>query len=47
MKLIAFWDIESCSLVESDRRFRGAYCYLLNNVRKVVEIGMIVSRCGS
>jgi hypothetical protein len=26
MKITAFWDIASCSLVEIDRRFRGAYC---------------------
>jgi hypothetical protein len=25
-KMTAFWDIEPCSLVEVDRRFRGAYC---------------------
>jgi hypothetical protein len=25
-KMIAFWDTELCSLVEVDRRFRGAYC---------------------
>jgi hypothetical protein len=26
MKIIAFWDIAPCSLVEIDRRFRGVYC---------------------
>jgi hypothetical protein len=26
IKIIAFWDIALCSLVEVDRRFRGAYC---------------------
>jgi hypothetical protein len=26
MKMTAFWDIVPCSLVEVDRRFRGAYC---------------------
>jgi hypothetical protein len=26
MTLTAFWDIPPCSLVEIDRRFRGAYC---------------------
>jgi hypothetical protein len=26
MKMIAFWDITSCSLIEVYRRFRGAYC---------------------
>jgi hypothetical protein len=26
MKIAAFWDIASCSLVEVDRSFRGAYC---------------------
>jgi hypothetical protein len=25
MTIRAFWDIETCSLVEVDRRFRGAY----------------------
>jgi hypothetical protein len=25
MKIIAFWDVASSSLVEVDRRFRGAY----------------------
>jgi hypothetical protein len=24
--MTAFWDIAPCSLVEVDRRFRGAYC---------------------
>jgi hypothetical protein len=28
MKTTAFWDIAPCSLVEVDRRFRGAYCLL-------------------
>jgi hypothetical protein len=26
-KLTVFWDVASCSLVETDRRFRGAYCH--------------------
>jgi hypothetical protein len=26
MKISAFWDTTPCSLVEADRRFRGAYC---------------------
>jgi hypothetical protein len=26
MKMIAFWDRPPCSLIEVDRRFRGAYC---------------------
>jgi hypothetical protein len=26
VKMTAFWDIEPRSLVEVDRRFRGAYC---------------------
>jgi hypothetical protein len=26
LKIIALWDIAPCSLVEVDRRFRGAYC---------------------
>jgi hypothetical protein len=26
MKVTFFWDIAPCSLVEVDRRFRGAYC---------------------
>jgi hypothetical protein len=26
MKMTAFWDIAPCSLIEVDRRFRGAYC---------------------
>jgi hypothetical protein len=26
MKSIVLWDITSCSLVEVDLRFRGAYC---------------------
>jgi hypothetical protein len=24
--LTVFWDVAPCSLVETDRRFRGAYC---------------------
>jgi hypothetical protein len=27
MKMAAFCDIAPCSLVEVDRRFRGAYCH--------------------
>jgi hypothetical protein len=26
MKMTVFWDVALCSLVEIDRRFRGAYC---------------------
>jgi hypothetical protein len=26
MKTTAFWDVEPCSFVEADRRFRGSYC---------------------
>jgi hypothetical protein len=26
-KIVAFWDIASCSLVEVDRRFTGVYCF--------------------
>jgi hypothetical protein len=26
MKMIVFWDVVPCSLVDIDRRFRGAYC---------------------
>jgi hypothetical protein len=26
MKMTVFWDVAPCSLVEVDRRFRGAYC---------------------
>jgi hypothetical protein len=26
MKIISFWDVASCSLVEIGRGFRGAYC---------------------
>jgi hypothetical protein len=25
MKMIVIWDVAPCSLVETDRRFRGAY----------------------
>jgi hypothetical protein len=26
MNMTVFWDVAPCSLVEIDRRFRGAYC---------------------
>jgi hypothetical protein len=26
MKMAVFWDVAPCSLVDNDRRFRGAYC---------------------
>jgi hypothetical protein len=26
MKIVALWDIAPCSVIEVDRRFRGAYC---------------------
>jgi hypothetical protein len=25
--MVIFWDVALCSLVETDRRFRGAYCF--------------------
>jgi hypothetical protein len=31
MKITAFWDIASCSLVAMDRHFRGAYCHHHDN----------------
>jgi hypothetical protein len=27
MKVMALWDIASCSLIEVDQSFRGAYCF--------------------
>jgi hypothetical protein len=27
LKVIVFWDVALCSPVETDRRFRGAYCF--------------------
>jgi hypothetical protein len=27
MDLTVFWDVVPCSLVEIDRRFKGAYCH--------------------
>jgi hypothetical protein len=26
MKMAVFWDVAPCSLLDIDRRFRGAYC---------------------
>jgi hypothetical protein len=26
MDMAVFWDVATCSLVEIDRRFKGAYC---------------------
>jgi hypothetical protein len=26
IKMTVFWDVAQCSLVETDRRFGGAYC---------------------
>jgi hypothetical protein len=26
VEITAFWDTSPCSLLEADRRFRGAYC---------------------
>jgi hypothetical protein len=26
MKMTVFWNVERCSLVSTDRRFRGGYC---------------------
>jgi hypothetical protein len=26
MKMVVFWDVTPCSLVDVNRRFRGAYC---------------------
>jgi hypothetical protein len=27
MKMAVFWDVAPCSLIDIDRRFRGAYCH--------------------
>jgi hypothetical protein len=29
MKMAVFWDVAPCSLVDSDRRFRGDYCSII------------------
>jgi hypothetical protein len=29
MKVTVFWNVAPCSLIEIDRRFRGAYCHSL------------------
>jgi hypothetical protein len=29
MKMTALWEIALCGLVEVDRRFRGAYCFIV------------------
>jgi hypothetical protein len=26
MKMAVFWDVAPCSLIDTDRHFRGAYC---------------------
>jgi hypothetical protein len=36
MKMFVFWDVAPCSLVEIDRRFRGAYC--LHNQGRFYQI---------
>jgi hypothetical protein len=28
LKMTVFWDVESCKLIETDRRFRGVYCLI-------------------
>jgi hypothetical protein len=28
MKMVVFWIVEPCSLVEAYRRFKGAYCLI-------------------
>jgi hypothetical protein len=37
-KMTVFWDVAPCSLVQIDRRFRGAYC-LLHQGDKLSETG--------
>jgi hypothetical protein len=32
IKLTAFWDIDLCSHVKVDRRFRGAYCLTIREI---------------
>jgi hypothetical protein len=42
MKFIVFWVVAPCSLVEDDRRFRGAYClHNLTNTQGVISITSI------
>jgi hypothetical protein len=38
MKKAAFWDIASCSLVEIDRCFTGAYCLHQQGKRPVSDV---------
>jgi hypothetical protein len=37
-KMRAFWNIAPCSLVEVDRRFRGAYCLVDKCIRKYLNV---------
>jgi hypothetical protein len=43
MKVTAFWDISPCSLVEVDRRFRGAYWLWNETTRRNISGGYLSS----
>jgi hypothetical protein len=34
LMMTAFWDIMPCSLVEINRRIRGAYCHIIRAINK-------------
>jgi hypothetical protein len=41
MKISAFWDVARCRLVETNRRFRSAYC-LHNNRSDIIPEGIFI-----
>jgi hypothetical protein len=38
VKMAAFWNTAQCSVVEADRRFRGAYCLRHTREARVVNV---------
>jgi hypothetical protein len=45
VKMIVFWDIAPCSLVQVDRRFRGAYCLHPQGDETSVYFNKTTRRC--
>jgi hypothetical protein len=45
MKIAVFWDVAPCSLVDTDGRFRGAYCLHHQSDDRLDDGGSNLIRC--
>jgi hypothetical protein len=46
MKLTVFWEVAECSLIEINRRFRGAVSIIRVMMKAVITYGTSVNFCG-